>query len=77
MWSLETSKCNGREQLAKFDLPALVVQSTGDMGVFPCDAEVIHNAISSNQRRDHSVAVACPSLLFRVASRALISHAAQ
>lgn len=50
MWSLETSKCNGREQLAKFDLPALVVQSTGDMGVFPCDAEVIHNAIASKDK---------------------------
>ena len=50
MWSLETSKCNGREQLAKFDLPALVVQSTGDMGVFPSDAKVIFEAISSKDK---------------------------
>ncbi len=47
MWSLETSKCQGEAQLAKFDLPALVVQSMGDMGVFPCDARAIHAAIAS------------------------------
>ena len=27
MWSLETSKCQGPEQLAKFAIPALVIQS--------------------------------------------------
>ena len=51
MWSLETSKCQGGAQLAKFDLPALVVQSTGDMGVFPCDAQAIHAAIASKDKR--------------------------
>jgi esterase/lipase len=50
MWSLETSKCQGGEQLAKFDLPALVVQSTGDMGVFPSDARAIHAAIASKDK---------------------------
>ena len=47
MWSLETSKCQGVGQLAKFEIPALVVQSTGDMGVFPSDARAIFSAIAS------------------------------
>ncbi|MDR3513019.1 MAG: hypothetical protein P4L73_15385 [Caulobacteraceae bacterium] len=50
MWSLETSKCQGAAQLAKFHLPALVVQSTGDMGVFPSDARAIHAAIASEDK---------------------------
>jgi pimeloyl-ACP methyl ester carboxylesterase len=51
MWSLETSRCQGAAQLAKFDLPSLVVQSTGDMGVFPCDAAAIHEAIASPDKQ--------------------------
>ncbi len=47
MWSLETSKCQGGPQLARIELPALVVQSTGDMGVFPSDARGIHAALAS------------------------------
>jgi hypothetical protein len=47
MWSLETSKASGGAQLAKFQLPCLVVQSTGDMGVFPSDARAIHASIGS------------------------------
>jgi esterase/lipase len=50
MWSLETSNCQGGAQLAKIDLPALVVQSTGDMGVFPSDARGIHAAIASSDK---------------------------
>ena len=51
MWSLETSKCQGTEQLAKLTLPALVVQSTGDMGVFPSDARAIFEAVASADRK--------------------------
>ena len=51
MWSLETSKCQGGPQLAKIDLPALVVQSTADMGVFPSDARGIHAALAARTRR--------------------------
>ncbi len=51
MWSLETSRCQGETQLAKFDMPCLVVQSTGDMGVFPSDARAIHAAIASPDKR--------------------------
>ena len=50
MWSLETSKCQGGAQLAKIELPALVVQSTGDMGVFPSDARALHAALASEDK---------------------------
>jgi pimeloyl-ACP methyl ester carboxylesterase len=51
MWSLSDSRCNGAEHLAKLTLPALVVQSTGDSGVFPSDARAIHAAIASPDKR--------------------------
>jgi len=47
MWSLETSRCRGGDQLAKFDLPALVVQGDADTGVFPSDARKIFDSIGS------------------------------
>ena len=47
MWSLETSKCQGGEQLAKFDLPCLVVQGLADTGVFPSDARKIFGSIGA------------------------------
>jgi pimeloyl-ACP methyl ester carboxylesterase len=47
MWSLETSHCQGPEQLAQVALPSLVIQSTADMGVFPSDARGIFEAIGS------------------------------
>jgi pimeloyl-ACP methyl ester carboxylesterase len=47
MWSLETSNCQGPPQLAKLALPALVVQSMADMGVFPSDARRIHASLAS------------------------------
>ena len=50
MWSLETSKCQGGGQLAKIGLPALVVQSTGDMGVFPSDAQGVYAALASTDK---------------------------
>ncbi|WP_293678418.1 alpha/beta hydrolase [uncultured Phenylobacterium sp.] len=51
MWSLETSKCQGGDQLAKFDLPCLVVQSLADTGVFPSDAQKIFDAIGTSAKR--------------------------
>lgn len=50
MWSLETSRCRGGEQLAKFRLPALVVQGLADTGVFPSDAHKIYNSIGSTDK---------------------------
>jgi len=51
MWSLETSKCQGAPQLAKLRIPALVVQSLGDMGVFPSDAQKIFDSIASKDKK--------------------------
>jgi hypothetical protein len=50
MWSLETSKCQGADHLAKFSQPSLVVQSLGDMGVFPSDARRIFATIGATDR---------------------------
>jgi pimeloyl-ACP methyl ester carboxylesterase len=47
MWSLKTSNCQGPPQLGKLSLPALVIQSMADMGVFPSDARKIHAALAS------------------------------
>lgn len=51
MWSLETSKCSGEAQLGRIKLPALVVQSMGDMGVFPSDAHQIFNALAGSDKK--------------------------
>jgi pimeloyl-ACP methyl ester carboxylesterase len=51
MWSLETSKCQGAAQLAKFDTPALVVQGLADTGVFPSDARKIFDNLASPDKR--------------------------
>jgi hypothetical protein len=51
MWSLSDSKCNGAEQLARFALPSLVVQSTADMGVFPSDARGMFQAIAATDKQ--------------------------
>jgi pimeloyl-ACP methyl ester carboxylesterase len=50
MWSLETSKCQGRPHLEKFTLPSLVVQGMADTGVFPQDARDIHSFIGSEDK---------------------------
>ncbi|HEY1630952.1 MAG TPA: hypothetical protein VGF56_06530 [Rhizomicrobium sp.] len=50
MWSLETSKCSGRAQLAKLGVPSLVVQSMADMGVFPSDAHAIFEALAVSDK---------------------------
>ncbi|MGD0863942.1 MAG: alpha/beta hydrolase [Rhizomicrobium sp.] len=47
MWSLETSHCRGEAQLAKLELPSLVIQSLGDTGVFPSDAHQIFQALAA------------------------------
>jgi pimeloyl-ACP methyl ester carboxylesterase len=51
MWSLETSRCQGAEQLAKFDLPCLVVQGMADTGVFPSDARKVFDSIGTDDKR--------------------------
>ncbi len=47
MWSLRESSCVGAPHLGRIDVPALVVQSTADKGVFPSDAHAVHDALAS------------------------------
>lgn len=47
MWSLRESHCSGPAHLARITQPALVIQSTGDVGVFPSDAQAIHAGLAS------------------------------
>jgi hypothetical protein len=47
MWSLEASACRGSLHLPAITVPALVVQSLADKGVFPSDAHAIHDALGS------------------------------
>lgn len=55
MWSLETSKCQGADQLAKFDMPCLVVQGLADTGVFPSDARKIFDNIGTSDKAIHLI----------------------
>jgi len=50
MWSLETSKCQGPEQLAKFAIPSLVIQSRADQGVFLSDARKMFEAVGAKDK---------------------------
>ncbi len=47
MWSLEYSQCRGKPHFEKLEIPALVVQSMADAGVFPSDARQIYEALGS------------------------------
>ncbi len=51
MWSLETSQCRGALHFPRLTLPALVVQSTMDVGVFPSDGEAIFRALGSVDKK--------------------------
>ncbi|MCZ6619501.1 MAG: alpha/beta hydrolase [Gammaproteobacteria bacterium] len=50
MWSLTDSFCGGAPHLNRIDVPALVVQSTSDTGVFPSDAKAIFEALASEDK---------------------------
>ena len=51
MWSLSHSQCRGAPHLERLRLPALVVQSLADRGVFPSDAHAIHDALGSADKQ--------------------------
>ena len=50
MWSLETSQCRSELHLARLTMPALVIQATGDSGVFPSDADTIYRQIAAQDK---------------------------
>ena len=47
MWSLSESQCRAEPHLARVTVPSLVIQSTGDTGVFPSDAHAMYDALAS------------------------------
>jgi hypothetical protein len=51
MWSLDHSQCRGSLHLGKVTIPALVVQSLADAGVFPSDARAIHDALGAKDKK--------------------------
>jgi pimeloyl-ACP methyl ester carboxylesterase len=51
MWSLEASSCRGAPHLARIAVPALVIQSMADTGVFPSDARTIHEHVGAADKR--------------------------
>jgi pimeloyl-ACP methyl ester carboxylesterase len=51
MWSLRDSPCCGTPHLGRIQVPALVVQSTADVGVFPSDARAIFDALSTDDKQ--------------------------
>jgi pimeloyl-ACP methyl ester carboxylesterase len=50
MWSLKESQCRGVPHLQRIEVPALVIQSLGDTGVFPSDAREIHQALAADDK---------------------------
>ncbi len=50
MWSLRESQCRGAPHLGRITVPSLVIQSTADTGVFPSDAEAIHDALAAEDK---------------------------
>lgn len=50
MWSLAESSCRAEPHLADVNVPSLVLQSTGDQGCFPSDAEAIHSALGATDK---------------------------
>ncbi len=51
MWSRRHSLCRGAPHLARITDPALVVQSTADVSVFPSDATGIFEALASPDKQ--------------------------
>jgi hypothetical protein len=51
MWSLAEAQCNGDQHLPRVTVPALVVQSLADRGVYPSDARAIFDAIGGDDKR--------------------------
>jgi hypothetical protein len=55
MWSLRESFCRGAPHLGCIKVPALVIQSMADTGVFPSDARAIHDALGSTDKNLHFI----------------------
>jgi len=50
MWSLDDSPCQAGPHLARLTVPTLLIEATGDSGVFPSDAESILGAVAATDK---------------------------
>jgi esterase/lipase len=55
MWSLQESKARFEHSAPAFRIPALVVQSTSDVGVYPSDAKHVFELLASQDKEFHLV----------------------
>lgn len=55
MWSLRTAQTRAEPHLARIDCPALVINADADTGVFPSDAQRIHDALAGSDKTLRSV----------------------
>ena len=55
MWSLRESHCRGVPHLNRISEPALVIQGDADTGVFPRDAQLIHDSLASTDKQLHII----------------------
>ena len=55
MWSLEHGQCSGAPHLSKLQMPALVIQSLSDAGVFPSDAQRIYGLLGGQRKSLHFI----------------------
>lgn len=63
LWSMDHSVCRAEQHLPNVAVPSLVIQTTHDVGVFPSDAQAIHDALGASDRQ----------MLFRAGSHFLDS----
>jgi pimeloyl-ACP methyl ester carboxylesterase len=56
MWSLEDSGCSAARHFPNIVVPSLLVQSTGDTGIFPSDAQAMFDLIGATDKTMHMVA---------------------
>lgn len=55
MWSLRTAQTRAEPHLARITQPALVINAHADTGVFPSDAQLIHDCLATSDKALRSV----------------------
>jgi pimeloyl-ACP methyl ester carboxylesterase len=55
MWSLRHAQTRAEPHLARIKSPALVINAEQDTGVYPSDAQRIHDALSSTDKALHAI----------------------
>jgi esterase/lipase len=55
MWSLRLSQTRAEPHLARITCPAMVINAEQDTGVYPSDAQRIHDALASTDKAQYSI----------------------